>query len=59
MLDIDGNVITEVMVYRTRISESDGASILVPEPEPGWNAIQVAGAAPLSFSAPITVPPPE
>ena len=59
VLDIDGNVITEVMVYRTRISESDGASILVPEPEPGWNAIQVAGAAPLSFSAPITVPPPE
>lgn len=59
VLDVDGNVITEVTVYRTRLSESDGSSILVPEPEPGWNAIQVAGAAPLAFSAPITVPPPE
>jgi len=59
VLDVDGNPIASVIVYRTLISEGEGSSILVPEPEPGWNAIQVNGAAPLAFSAPVTVPPPE
>jgi hypothetical protein len=59
VLDVNGDPIDEIVVYRTQISDNEGASILVPEPLPGWNAVQIHGAVPLAFSAPITVPPPE
>jgi Peptidase M66 len=58
-LDIDGHPVAQVTVYRTLLSDLGAATILVPEPEPGWNAIRVAGALALPFSAPITVPAPE
>jgi hypothetical protein len=56
VLDIDGNLLEQVTVYRTQIGDGDAASILVPEPQPGWNAIKVHDAVPLPFSAPVTVP---
>ncbi|MBC8074691.1 MAG: hypothetical protein H7Y32_01335 [Chloroflexales bacterium] len=51
VLDANGNLLTTVTVYRTRTDHLDGAVILVPYPEPGWHAIQVAGAVPLSFGS--------
>ena len=58
VLDIDGNPIERVTVYRTQIGDSDGASILVPEPKQGWHAIKVFDAIPHAFSAPVTIPEP-
>jgi hypothetical protein len=51
ILDDSGAVITSVTVYRTPTDHLSGALILVPDPEPGWHAIQVRGAAPLPFGA--------
>jgi hypothetical protein len=48
-LDGYGNVIDVVEVYRTEISDIDAFSIEVPEPEPGWAAIRVSGAAELLY----------
>lgn len=58
VLDIDGQVITQIIVHRTEIPETNSSTFLVPEPEDGWNAIQITGTVPLPFSAPITVPMP-
>lgn len=55
ILDDHGNVIDYVTVYRTLVSDIDAASIMVPEPQPGWYAIQVNGAAPHPFSAPVAI----
>jgi hypothetical protein len=49
VLDASGAVIQSVSVYRTLVSEVGGYSVQVPEPEPGWNAIAVTGAAPLVY----------
>jgi hypothetical protein len=59
MLDIDGEVVERVTVYRTVIGDAAASTVLVPEPQPGWNAIKLHDALPLPFSAPITVPAPE
>lgn len=53
--DAQGNVIDYVTVYRTLVSDIDAASIMVPQPEPGWYAIQVNGAAPQPFVAPVAI----
>lgn len=51
VLDEAGREIARVTVLRTDVADGARASILVPEPLPGWAQIQVAGAAPLSFRA--------
>lgn len=51
VLDAAGAVITNVSVYRTQISELAGASVQVPEPQPGWHAIAITGAAPLVYGS--------
>jgi hypothetical protein len=56
VLDIDGQPIDRVTVYRTRLSDGFGSTVLVPEPQAGWNAVRVAEGTSLAFSAPITVP---
>jgi hypothetical protein len=58
VLDIDGNPIEQVTVYRTEIGDSIGATVLVPEPGDDWHAIKLNDAVALPFSAPITVPNP-
>jgi hypothetical protein len=53
VLDAQGNVIQKATVYRTELGDNSQAfSVLVPQPSAGWSAIRVAGAAPLSYSAP-------
>lgn len=52
VLDAQGNVLTRVTVYRTELGDSNAYSVLVPQPGPGWSAIRVAGADPLSYAAP-------
>jgi hypothetical protein len=49
VLDAAGQVLQTVTVYRTAISDLDAFSIQVPQPQPGWSAIQVKGAAPLAY----------
>jgi hypothetical protein len=51
ILDELGNVLLEITVYRTPIDHLGAASVLVPEPEPGWFAVRLAGEAPLRFDA--------
>jgi hypothetical protein len=51
VLDAAGAVIDTVSVYRTPLSDTDAVSIEVPEPKPGWRAIQVAGASPIEFQS--------
>jgi hypothetical protein len=51
VLDAAGGVIQTVSVYRTQISELTGYSVQVPEPQPGWHAIAITGAAPLVYGS--------
>jgi hypothetical protein len=53
--DDQGDVIDSVVVYRTLVSDIDAASIMVPEPKPGWYAIEVSGSTPHPFGAPVAV----
>jgi hypothetical protein len=55
ILDANGAVIDHVQVWRAGLGE-DGASLLVPSPQPGWSSIQLAGAGPLRFDEPSSVP---
>jgi hypothetical protein len=49
VLDATGTAIQTVSVYRTQISDLEASSIQVPEPEPGWDSVQVVGAPPIAF----------
>lgn len=49
VFDDAGNWLQEITVYRTEISDSGRASIMVPEPEPGWSSIDVAGSGAVPF----------
>jgi hypothetical protein len=49
ILDAAGNVLTQVEVYRTVISDVGASSIQIPLPEPGWHAVRVQGASPVAF----------
>ncbi len=51
ILDTAGNVIANVTVYRTPFDHLGGGLLLVPDPEPGWHAIQIKGEVPLPFGA--------
>jgi len=48
-LDAAGNLVEEITVYRTDMSDSGAASILVPEPKPGWTSVQVPGSEAIAF----------
>ena len=47
--DANGAALTSVAVYRTAIGDIDASMLMVPEPQPGWYAIAVAGAPALPF----------
>jgi hypothetical protein len=49
VLDASGATLATVNVYRTEVSDLEASSIQVPEPQPGWDAIQVVGAPPIQF----------
>jgi hypothetical protein len=51
ILDAAGDVIATVTVYRTPFDHLGGAQVLVPEPEPGWHAVQLKGEVPLGFDS--------
>ncbi len=51
VLDASGVAITSITVHRTLTDHLGGAQLLVPYPEPGWHAVELAGAVPLSFGA--------
>lgn len=59
ILDMAGQVVAQVEVYRTTLSEAGASTILIPPPEPGWYSVRVADASPLPFEAPVTVPNPQ
>lgn len=48
--DASGHELETVVVYRSPIPDADGASLLVPEPQPGWHSLQIAGARALPFA---------
>ena len=47
--DSSGEAVTSVTVYRTEISEGFGNMYMVPEPQPGWHAVAVAGTSVMPF----------
>ena len=49
ILDANSRVMATTTVYRTEVSDVDAFSVLVPEPEPGWASVRIAGAAALPF----------
>ena len=49
ILDGKGALLTQVDVYRTEVSDNGGALVMVPEPKPGWSALQMPGSAALAF----------
>lgn len=51
VLDGNGTRIDRVTVYRTPFDHSGGALLMVPDPKPGWDAIQARGLVPLRFAA--------
>lgn len=49
ILDVGGNFVETIEVYRTEISDFGAYSIEVPVPKTGWHAVRVRGAAPIAF----------
>ncbi|HXU83010.1 MAG TPA: hypothetical protein VN914_16545, partial [Polyangia bacterium] len=47
--DEAGAVVATVEVRRLDVGEGDRSVVLVPQPQPGWATIEVAGAAPVRF----------
>ena len=50
VLDSAGNLLEEITVYRTEISDSGSASIMVPEPKQGWSGVQLTGTGVVKFA---------
>jgi hypothetical protein len=56
-LDAKGNVVADVTVYRTSYGHGGfGSSLEVPQPQPGWASLQVAGQSAISFAEEPAVP---
>jgi hypothetical protein len=56
VLDAQGQPLLVVTAYVEALGEG-GATYFVPPAQPGWHSVQVAGAAPHAYGAPITVAP--
>ena len=52
IFDAAGKFLLETTAYRTQISDTGSASIMVPEPQHGWAAVDVAGSGRIAFAAP-------
>lgn len=55
ILNEQGQLLTTVNVYRVPMHGVNAAMVLVPEPQPGWYAVQVAGSVAQPFAAPIEI----
>jgi len=49
ILDGKGALLSEVEVYRTEISDSGSATLMVPEPKSDWISVQVPGFPAIAF----------
>ncbi|HEY6727770.1 MAG TPA: zinc-dependent metalloprotease family protein [Polyangiaceae bacterium] len=49
ILDRFNHPIAQITVYRKRMGNAGSSSVMVPEPEAGWYALQLNGDAPLAF----------
>lgn len=49
ILDRFNQPIAQITVYRQRMGNAGSSSVMVPEPAPGWYAVQLNGDAPLAF----------
>jgi hypothetical protein len=58
VLDASGAVIERTTVHRTAVTDNGSFTVVVPPPRPGWHSVRIQGAAPLAFSAPVSVPAP-
>lgn len=58
ILDTSGTVIERITVYRTVVMDSQSSTVLVPPARSAWSSVRIDGAAPLAFSAPVSVPTP-
>lgn len=58
VFDASGDLLDYATVYRTEVGDIGSWTVLVPEPQPGWEFIRVQGAPALSFSEPPSVPSP-
>ena len=50
VVDAAGNLLEEITVYRTEMSDSGAASIMVPEPKQGWAGVEVMGSGVVAFA---------
>jgi hypothetical protein len=57
VLDAQGTPLLQVVAYREEVPANSSVTYFVPPPKAGWHAIQVAGALPHPYSAPVTVTP--
>lgn len=58
VLDVFGNVIKTVTVYRTEISDIHAASYEVPPPEAGWHSVKIGDHGAYPYGAPTMTPLP-
>lgn len=49
VVDSLGNPVSDITVYRVPVSLPGHATVLVPEPQPGWFAVEVDGGPALTF----------
>jgi hypothetical protein len=59
VLDLDGQPIERVTVYRTEVSDGAGFTVIVPEAKAGWNALRLNDGSALAFATPVKVPAPQ
>jgi len=50
VVDAAGNSLEQITVYRTDMSDSGAASIMVPEPKQGWRGVEVTGSGVVAFA---------
>lgn len=56
VFDEAGRPLTTITVHRTALADSGSVMFWVPEPKTGWASVQVQGASPHRFDAPIATP---
>ncbi len=50
VVDSAGKLVESITVYRTEISDTGAASIMVPEPKIGWRGVEVGNSGAIAFA---------